>query len=131
MKFYLTGPNSYTKDLNNKIAELRDFGYTVTHRWIKTKNPSDGHKKVSRMISNIQTADNIILFFNSNDYEGALNDISCALGANKKVVIICTDPADQEIIETLAEKTPLLRHPSVNVVESWQTFLTELVLHNL
>lgn len=80
---------------DNSISKLKEMGYIIKnnspHYENMTKTPDDYGEYSKHNINAILSADIILVFMTDKKlhYRGTFTEIGCAIGSNKRIIIIC------------------------------------------
>ena len=88
------------KHLQEVMDELRSKNINVTSNWPSREDTLDiptVYRDCSRFdIEEIKSADYVLAFMTLKDYayRGTFTEIGCAIGANKKIIVVCDGTAE-------------------------------------
>ncbi len=92
---YVAGAWIQRHNLQLKMDELRNLGYSVTSNWPlfeERKNNPDDYAECSRLdIDGVMKADTIVVFMTDPNYSyrGTFTEIGCEIGTGKRIILIC------------------------------------------
>jgi len=111
-KCYVAGKFSDSEKIQNIQKDLREIGYTITHDWT-TKNTGLSPKECATLdIEGVKQSHLLFVLMDDNQYSyrGTFTEIGCAIGLNKKIIVVC--PEERAICRTNC----FFHHPSIKHV---------------
>src|SRR5437868_3625192 len=96
MKLYIAGKFSEKSLIKEAMISAINDGHTITHDWTLVESEQDDRERLSsssvRDIKAVQDCECLLIMFTDVKYayRGTFTELGCALGLNKKVIIIST-----------------------------------------
>lgn len=126
MSIYIAGKWGDKEDISQKMTQLINMGYKITHDWTKNESVTRDRSELAKFavldINGVLSADYMIVIMTDTKYpyRGTFTEIGCAIGAGKKILIYCPDE------ESYCRTNCFFYHPSINHFDSWDDLVETL-----
>ena len=118
--FYLISKFSNRENVAERIKEVQEIGFDITHNWTEKKHYSQPKSdQVEQDINGVRKADIIIAIIDNPKYQyrGSFAEIGCALGLDKTVFLITNN------CEKGSAAHCFLFHKNIIRFQTWDGFM--------
>jgi nucleoside 2-deoxyribosyltransferase len=129
VKVWISGAWTHKDEMREKIDEVRQLGYEITHDWTTNERTHDSDEKelgeYARLdIDGVLLSDIAVAVMDNADYtyRGTYTEIGCALGVGKPLHIVCPFNGSAYL-----QNNVFYWHPSITHHKSWEQFVVYLM----
>jgi hypothetical protein len=131
-KVWVSGAWIHRELMGERIDQIRQMGYKITHDWTRVEKASNPTPKDQSLyatfdIDGVKNSDIAVAVMDDPDYayRGSFTEIGCALGIGKPLHIVW--PYSLESCDRYVQSNVFFWHPDITYHKSWAEFIEYLV----